>query len=187
MLVYLDPAYYAMGVPSPPLTEISSPLRDPDIPPSELATQFARWVSGYYHHDALHTSIFSTISRSELLSRSMQHPPPSPPPSEQATVERMSPETLAAVADVDGINRSHIPILSQVDHNVYAKNLRAALVPQALRSVRFELVWCEMSVPDTGYASWVLVNTMKELSDPRNVRMWTFEGVNHFVSSSSHE
>ena len=112
----------------------------------------------------------------------MQHPPPLPPPSEQATVERMSPETLAAVADVDGINRSHIPILSQVDHNVYAKNLRAALVPQALRSVRFELVWCEMSVPDTGYASWVLADTMKKLSDPRNVRMWTFEGVNHFVS-----
>lgn len=185
--VFKDPAFYAMGVPSPPLTEISSPLRDPDIPPSELPVQFAKWVSGYYHHDALHTSIFSTISRTELLSRSMQHSPSSPPPSEQATIERMSLDTLAAVADIEGIGRSHLPVASKIDHNIYAKNLRAALVPNALRNVRFELVWCEMSIPDTGYASWALVNTMKELSNPRNVRMWTFEGANHFVSLSAPE
>lgn len=175
-----------MGVPSPPLTEISSPLRDSSIPPSELSVQFARWVSGYYHHDALHSSLFPTLPRSDLISRFAQSPLASPPPNEQATMERMSPEVLAEVADFEGTNRSHIPIASKIDHEVYGKNLRAALLQNALRSMRFELVWCQMSPPDTAYASWCLADTIKSLRNSRDVRMRTFEGANHFVSHNEH-
>lgn len=179
-----DPAFYAMGSPQPSLEEIWSPLRDVSVAPSELGVAFATWVSGYYHHDQLHTSIFPNLSRAEILSRLAQHPPSSPPPSERPTIGRMTPETLASVADLEGTNRSHIPIADGLDRNVYAKNLRAALLQHVLRDVRFELVWCEMALPDTGFASWLLADKVKELdsNNPRSVRMWTFEGSNHFVS-----
>ena len=173
-----------MGIPS---TEMpTSPAHDHSIPPSELPAIFGKWVSEYYHHDDLHTSIFPTISRTEILSRFAYHPPFSPRPSEQATVERMSLDTLVAVADLEWTSQAHMPLPIDFDHRIYAKNLRVALMRDVLQSVRFELVWCQMSPPDTAYASWCLADAIKSLRNSRDVRMWTFEGANHFVSHIEH-
>lgn len=175
-----DTPNLAVGVPIPlPFPrQLSSPLQDPTMSIEELPTVFARWVSGYYPHGDLDTSLFSTMSETEVFSRFEPRPSVSP----QATTDRMSPETFAKVIDIEGVTRSHMPFISKIDTKIYANNLRAALLSNVLRGARFEFVWCPLSPPVMGYASWALSHTLKEIEVTRGVRMQTFKGANHFVS-----
>lgn len=182
MTIRKDSPDFVMGAPR--VETIKIPFSSPSVPlSSELPRLFAKWVSAYYPHDTLHTSLFATISFTELLSRLAQDPSSSP--SQRATVDRMSPEALKAVIDVEETDRWHTPFSGRLDHEAFADNLRAALVDNVLHNTRFELVWCQMSTASTAYAAWFLAKMIKELNNAREIRMWTFEGANHFVSFGS--
>ena len=118
-----------------------------------------------------------------LMTRMKQRHNPNPPEEELATLNRISPETYAQIADVEGALRSHIPLL-HIDRTIYEKNLREALggTSNIWPRVRFEEVWCAMSPSETAYAAWHLSALLKELGKTRPTRIWTLDGANHFVS-----
>lgn len=186
LLTYVsDPPFYAFGLPILSLEKLYNPIRDPSVPPTEAPIEFSRWVSSYYRNESglLRAEDIIKIPLDELMTRMQQKANPDPPIDELATLNRISPETYAQIADTEGALRSHIPLL-HIDRTIYSDNLRAALLGTDMwPRVRFELIWCAMGPSETAYAAWGLAALLKELgTKTRPTRIWTLDGANHFVS-----
>jgi len=181
--VIYDPPPFVFGVPDPPLEEIYSPLRDPNIPREQIGPLFSLWVASYFSHSPSVLSSISTSTREELLSGLARSSMANPSPDREPTLQRMSAAEIAEVADMPVMARSHT-LMMQVDRSIYYENAQRAFSNTELwPNFQAVMVWCDMSHPDIINAAWNFhkMSTHYSSSGGRKVVMRRYEGANHFA------
>ncbi|PCH43848.1 alpha/beta-hydrolase [Wolfiporia cocos MD-104 SS10] len=176
--IIFDALEYPSSLDHAQLDEVWTPVRDPALSAEQQGELFPHWVSGYYAHSPAALASLATLSRAELCAELAGDAAVDI----KSTLDRMSPDELAATAEMSVTHRSHRP-MHTVQRGVCADNLRAALHDSTIcPRVRVSLVWCDMSVAETVLSSWTLAR-MVEREWPegaRKVEIVRMEGANHF-------
>ncbi|KAH9945645.1 hypothetical protein B0H21DRAFT_744030 [Amylocystis lapponica] len=183
--IMYDATCYAFG--------IAYPLRDPSVGTLKHASdEVGIALSSYYAYSPRILSNLDSFSTTEELLVEMaksQNPIVDQPPHQLPTLLRMSAEEIASCVDKEGAPRSHMPLLTTINSEVYAANMHDALiVPKAWLQMRTVAVWCDMSVCDTVFAAAQLTTMLKTWpSTGRKVEVRRMKGANHFPHWDSPE
>lgn len=177
------------GYPSP--AKRYFPTEDPSLTLDQRIEAFILWISGYFHHRslALPDAELGKMQLDDLdleFRTFLDHPSPS---YIRMTEEERAINIAPSVANVEGKPEL---IISRRAAKVgfSAKERREAFFNEENNiwpNIRTHVLWCDMSVAETAYATILLEKEMREARQKgewvRNVHLVRFRGANHYVSN----